>query len=391
MSTAYILSACRTPIGRFQGDFASIAAPELAAVAIREAIRRTGLLATEFDEVILGHVLSAGVGQAPARQAALRVGLPTTVAACTVNKVCGSGLKAVMLADQAIRAGDAKLVVAGGMENMSRSGWLLQRGQRVLGDQQLTDGMQHDGLTCAMTGDSMGTIADHLATLANVSREAQDRFALQSHRRAIEAIDDGAFAEEIVPVAVTSKSGTAEISCDSGPRRETTLEQLAELRPVFGNSGTVTAGNASMISDGAAVVVLADSSVVRRSGIRPLCRIVATATSGGAPEDLFTAPVAAIREVVRKAGHSLQDIDLFEINEAFAVQMIACIDQLDIPSCRVNIHGGAIALGHPIGASGTRVLVTLLGAMQRHGKRLGVAALCLGGGNAVAMLVDREI
>ncbi|QDV69981.1 Acetyl-CoA acetyltransferase [Rosistilla carotiformis] len=391
MSTAYILSACRTPIGRFQGDFASVAASDLAAVAIREAIRRTGLLDAEVDEVILGHVLSAGVGQAPARQAALRAGLPETVAACSVNKVCGSGLKAVILADQAIRSGDAKLVVAGGMESMSRCGWLLQRGQRALGDQQLTDWMLHDGLTCAMTGDSMGAIADQLAARAKISRPTQDRFALESHRRAIEAIDAGAFAEEIVPVAVNTKNGAIEISSDSGPRRETTLEQLAELRPVFGKEGSVTAGNASMISDGAAAVVVADASVAERSVVHPLCRIVATATSGGAPQDLFTAPVAAIREVIRKAEYSLQEIDLFEINEAFAVQMVACIDQLDIPHSRVNIHGGAIALGHPIGTSGARVLVTLLNAMQRHEKRLGIAALCLGGGNAVAMLVDREI
>lgn len=391
MSSAYILSACRTPIGRFRGELAAIAAPDLAAVAIREAVRRTGLTADQVDEVILGHVLSAGVGQAPARQAALRAGLPPSVAACSVNKVCGSGLKAVMFAAAAVGSGDAKLIVAGGMENMSRSGWLLPREQRAMGNQQLIDLMLHDGLTCGIGGTSMGEIAEQLAGCCGIDRESQDRYAIESHRRAIAAIDAGIFATEIVSVPSSDAAETTMIHNDAGPRRDTNLQTLSNLRPVFAKAGSVTAGNASMISDGAAAVLVGNRSMAERSGNDPLCRIVASATVGGPPEDLFIAPVAAVREVVHKSGHSIDEIDLFEINEAFAVQMIACIGQLKIPYDRVNVHGGAIALGHPIGASGARVLVTLLNSLQRRGQRLGIAALCLGGGNAVAMLVDREV
>jgi acetyl-CoA C-acetyltransferase len=391
MSDAFILSACRTPIGKFRRSLASVPVTELGAIAVREAIARAGCEASTIDEIILGNVLSGGVGQAPARQAALGAGLPPTVAALTINKVCGSGLKAVMLAAQGVRCGDVDLVVAGGMESMSQAGWILPRDAAALGDRALVDSLMHDGLVCPFSGQSMGEIADGLATQARISREDQDRFALESHRRAISAAASGAFTSETVSVSVGGGPGSNIVSHDECPRADTDLEALAKLAPAFGKSGTVTAGNSSQISDGAAAVVVGSESAAARLCRRPLARIVAAATSGTAPQDLFLAPVEAVRRVVAKAGCSLDDIDLFEINEAFAVQMLACIGQLDLPPERVNVHGGAIALGHPIGASGARVLVTLLHALVRHGGRRGIAALCLGGGNAVAMLVEREL
>ena len=321
---------------------------------------------SDIDEVILGNVLSAGVGQAPARQAALRAGLPPTVAALTINKVCGSGLKAVMLAAQGVRCGDVDLVVAGGMESMSQAGWILPRDAPALGDRQLVDSMMHDGLVCPFSNQSMGEIADGLAGRAGISREDQDRYALESHRRAVAAAASGAFTAEIVPVVVGRGTNSKIVSHDECPRGDTDLEALANLAPAFGAGGTVTAGNSSQISDGAAAVVVGSESAAARLGRRPLARIIAAATSGIEPQDLFIAPVEAIRRVVAKAGCSLDDIDLFEINEAFAVQMLACMRQLDLPPERVNVHGGAIALGHPIGASGARVLVTLLSALERQ-------------------------
>lgn len=390
MSNAFILSACRTPIGKFRGSISSLPATELGAIVVREAVARAGFEPSEIDEVILGNVLSAGAGQAPARQAALRGGLPPTVAALTVNKVCGSGLKAVMLAAQGVRCGDADLVVAGGIESMSQAAWVLKRDAPALGDRQLIDTLTHDGLSCAFSKQSMGKIADEVGREAAISRGEQDRFALESHRRAVAAAEAGAFSAEIVPVLVGHGSTELLVSRDEGPRSDTDLERLARLSPSFQVGGTVTAGNASLISDGAAAVVVGSESIVARSGVRPLARIVAAATSGARPQDLFTTPVEAIRRVLAKANRELSDIDLFEINEAFAVQMLACMRQLRLPPDRVNVHGGAIALGHPIGASGARVLVTLLHALQRRDGRLGVAALCLGGGNAVAMLVERE-
>jgi len=390
MSDAFILSACRTPIGKFRGALSSLPVTDLGAIAVREAVARAALAPSEADEVILGNVLSAGVGQAPARQAALRAGLPPTVAALTVNKVCGSGLKAVMLAAQGVRCGDVDLVVAGGMESMSQAPLVLPREAPALGDRLLVDSMMHDGLVCAFSKQSMGEIADDLAKQAGISRDEQDRFALDSHRRALEAGQSGAFAAELVPVTLRRGAEELLVTRDEGPRSDTDLERLARLTPAFGAGGTVTAGNSSLISDGAAAVVVGSESMVTRSGRRPLARIVAAATSGAEPHDLFTAPVEAIRRVLAKAKRSLDDVDLFEINEAFAVQMLACLRELRLPPDRVNIHGGAIALGHPIGASGARVLVTLLHALERRGGRLGVAALCLGGGNAVAMLLQRE-
>jgi acetyl-CoA C-acetyltransferase len=389
MSDAYIISACRTPVGKFRGALSTLPAAVLGALAVREAVARAGIQAGDVEEIIFGNVLSAGVGQAPARQAALQAALLPTVAALTVNKVCGSGLKAVMLAAQAIRSGDTEIVVAGGMESMSRAPWLLPRETPALGDRPLIDSMLHDGLICPFTDESTGQIAEALAKRAGISRDEQDRFALESHRRAVSAIESGAFAEEMVPVSVKRGSDSIVVSQDEGPRPDTSLERLAKLPSAFGLGGTVTAGNSSMISDGAAAVVVASEIVVKRLNTRPLARIVASATSGAEPRDLFTTPVEAIRRVLMKAGRSLEEIDLFDINEAFAVQMLACMRELKLPHDRVNVHGGAIALGHPIGASGARVLVTLLHALQKRGGRLGIAALCLGGGNGVAMLVER--
>ncbi|GDY09827.1 acetyl-CoA acetyltransferase [Planctomycetia bacterium] len=389
MSEAVILSACRTPIGKFRGSLSSVSATDLGACVVREAIVRAGVVPADVDEVILGMVLPAGAGQAPARQATLKGGLPATVGALTINKVCGSGLKAVMLAAQAIRGGDADVIVAGGMENMSQAPWLLRREGPALGDRPLIDSMLHDGLECAFSSQSMGHIADSLAQRAGISREAQDRFAVESHRRAVAAASAGAFQTEMVAVLVTNRGQSTSVSADESPRADCDVARLSALRPAFAGDGRVTAGNASTISDGAAAVVVASAVAAERFGRKPLARIVASATAGGPPEELFTAPVAAIRRVLERAGRSLADVDLFEINEAFAVQMLACIQELDLPPDRVNVHGGAIALGHPIGASGARALATLLFALDQRQLRTGVAALCLGGGNAVAMLIER--
>lgn len=389
MSEAVILSACRTPIGKFRGNLSCVPATDLGACVVREAVARAGITPQAVEEVILGMVLPAGVGQAPARQAALKAGLPATVGALTINKVCGSGLKAVMLAAQAIRAGDTDVIVAGGMENMSQAPWLLRRDGPPLGDRALIDSMLHDGLECAFSRQSMGVVADNLARRAGVSREAQDRYAVESHRRAVAAMSAGLFQKEIVAVSIVQRGQAVPVATDEGPRADCDLARLSSLRPAFGSDGSVTAGNASTISDGAAAVVVASASTAERLGCRPMARIVASATAGGEPADLFTAPVTAIRQVLDRAGRSVGDVDLFEINEAFAVQMLACVQQLDLPLDRVNVHGGAIALGHPIGASGARVLTTLLSALEQRQLRTGVASLCLGGGNAVAMLIER--
>jgi acetyl-CoA C-acetyltransferase len=386
MSDAVILSACRTPIGKFRGKLSRLSAAELGAVAVRAALERAGVPGGAVDDVIMGNVLSAGVGQAPARQAALNAGLPPSVSALTINKVCGSGLQAVMLAGQAVRTGDAQVVVAGGMESMSRAPFLVSRETVDAAEQTPADSMLVDGLQCAMSGLSMGTIAENLARADGWTRAQQDGYALSSHRKAVSAAASGLFRDELVAVPV---AGEAEaVTADEGPRRDTTIERLSSLRTVFMQDGTVTAGNASMISDGAAALVVASSEYARKQRLAPLARILASATSGLAPEDLFVAPADAIRLAVRRAGLSLADIDLLEINEAFAVQMLACLRRLELSEDRVNVHGGAIALGHPIGASGARVTVTLLHAMRGRKSRYGVAALCLGGGNAVAAVFE---
>jgi acetyl-CoA C-acetyltransferase len=391
MPEAFLLSAARTPIGRYLGGLADVPAPRLGATAVAEALRRANVPAGQVDEVILGNVLQAGVGQNPARQAALEAGLPDTIAAFTVNKVCGSGLKAVMLAAQAIRAGDAEVLVAGGMESMSRAPYLLfgARTGWKYGDQKVIDAMIHDGLWCAVECWHMGEAAEYIADRCGVSRAEQDRFSAQSHRRAAAAWERGAFAAEVVPVTVGSGPKAKTVSRDEGIRPESTAEALAKLKPAFRDAGTVTAGNASQLSDGAAALVVASARAAERLGAKPLARVVAYATSGVAPKDIFLAPVSAVRQVLSKAGLGLGDIDLFELNEAFAAQMLACGGELKLDEGKVNVHGGAIALGHPIGASGARVLVTLLYALEQRGLRRGLAALCLGGGNAVAMVVER--
>ncbi|HEV3446879.1 MAG TPA: acetyl-CoA C-acetyltransferase, partial [Gemmataceae bacterium] len=376
MPEAFIISAARTPIGKYLGTLSDVPAPQLGAVAIAEAIKRARGSAAQVDEVIMGHVLQAGVGQNPARQAALKAGLPDTIAAVTINKVCGSGLKAVMLAAQAIKASDADLLVAGGMESMSRAPHLLL-GARTgwkYGDQKVVDAMIHDGLWCAFECWHMGEAAEHIAAKCGVSRGDQDRFAAQSHQRAAAAWERGLFNPEVVPVTLGSGAKARTVLRDEGVRPETSAESLGKLKPAFQDQGSVTAGNSSMLSDGAAALVVASSRAAERAGVKPLARIVAYATSGIAPKDIFLAPVGAVRQVLERADLALKDIDLFEMNEAFAAQMLACGRELSLDESRVNVHGGAIALGHPIGASGARVLVTLLYALEQSGLRRVLAA-----------------
>jgi acetyl-CoA C-acetyltransferase len=385
-----IFSAARTPIGRFLGALASLTAVELGVVAARAAIARSGVEASAIDEAIVGCVLTAGLGQAPARQVALGAGMASGSSALTVNMVCGSGLRSVMLAATAIQAGSADLVLAGGTESMSNAPHLLTGGRAgwKAGDRTLVDSMLHDGLTCAIEGWPMGMAAERVADLCGLSRRALDEYAATSQRRAAEAIASGAFRTEIVPVSLLGKTGETLIDTDEGPRAETTAGSLARLAPAFKSDGVVTAGNASTLSDGAAMLVVGSESVANRSGRSPMARIIASATSGLEPRDLFLAPIDAIRNLLAKAGLRPDEIDLYEINEAFASQMLGCIRRLELPLDRVNVHGGAIALGHPIGASGARILVTLVHALKARGGRYGVAALCLGGGNAVAMLIE---
>lgn len=391
MAEAFIVSAVRTPIGKFLGGLSELSSPQLGGEAIGEALRRANLNGRPVDEVIMGCVLQAGLGQNPARQAALAAGLPESTAAVTINKVCGSGLKAVMLGAQAIRAGDAEVVVAGGMESMSRAPYLLMNARSgfKLGDQKAVDAMIHDGLWCAFENWHMGEAAEHIAQKYSISRAEMDRFAAQSQQRAAMSWERGLFDDEVKPLTVGAAPKSRTVARDEGVRGDTTVEGLARLKPAFRAGGLVTAGNASMLSDGAAALVLASGRALEDIGRRPLARIVAYATSGVHPRDIFIAPVAAIRMAAEKARLNLRDIDLFELNEAFAAQMLACNRELKLDEEKVNVRGGAIALGHPIGASGARVLVTLLYAMQERGVRRGLAALCLGGGNAVALVVER--
>ena len=389
--SAYIIAGCRTPVGRFLGGLSSVPATTLGAVAVAEAVRRGGVPLDAVDEVIMGNILSAGLGQAPARQAALGAGLPPEVAAVTINKMCGSGLKAVMLADQAIRSGDAQCVVAGGMESMSRAPFIVNGAREGIkfGHQQLVDTMIQDGLWCAFEDMAMGSEADYIAQSQEVTRAAQDEFSLESHRRAIAAIDAGEFADETVQVSIPSRKGEQVVSQDEGPRRDVAPEALAKLKPAFDRDGTVTAGNASQLSDGAAAVVVTTAAQAKRIDSPIKARIVAQATSGVAPKEIFIAPVTAVEKVLKLADLSLDEIDLVELNEAFAAQCLACMKPLGLDSAKTNVRGGAVAIGHPIGASGARVLVTLLYAMAARKSRYGLASLCLGGGNAVAMVLER--
>ncbi|HIQ06118.1 MAG TPA: acetyl-CoA C-acetyltransferase [Anaerolineae bacterium] len=390
-SEVVIVSAARTPIGKFQGTLATVPATELGAVAVRAAVERAGIDSAQVDEVILGNVVQAGEGQAPARQAALRGGIPPQVGAMTINKVCGSGLKAVMLAAQAIKAGDGALFVVGGMENMNQPPYLLPKarfGYR-LGDGRLVDAVVHDGLWCAYENHHMGNSAEWVAREFNISREEQDRFAYESHRKAIAAIDAGRFRAEIVPVTVPQRKGAPIIfDTDETPRRDTSLEKLARLKPAFQEGGTVTAGNSPPLSDGAAALVVTSGRRADELGLRALARIVAYDQAAVEPIALFTAPIFAVRRLLRKMKVDLGYFDLIELNEAFAAQMLADGKELGLNWNRVNVNGGAIALGHPIGASGARILVTLIYALLDRGLRTGLAALCLGGGEAVAMAIE---
>jgi len=390
---AVILSAVRVPTGKFLGALKSFSATQLGALVVREAVARAGVSPARVDECILGNVISAGLGQAPARQAALHGGLPPQTAALTINKVCGSGLKAVMLAQQAIATGEAEIVVAGGMESMSNAPYLLAKAREGLrlGHGQLLDAMIHDGLWDSFNDIHMGLTGEIVAEKYGLTREQQDAYALESHRRALAAIDAGAFRDEILPVEVPgAKGASTRLEIDESPRRETTLEALARLKPAFKENGTVTAGNAPGVNDGAAALVVATREVARESGRAPLARIVAQATSGVEPSLVMMSPVEAVKKLWKKTGWSASTVDLVELNEAFAVQSLAVIRELDLDPARVNVHGGAVALGHPIGASGARVLTTLLYALRRHGKRRGVATLCLGGGNGVALAIELE-
>ncbi len=392
MSKAVIVSGARTAIGSFGGALTDVPATELGRVAIESALERAGIDRADIEEVIMGNVLQAALGMNPARQSAIAAGIPDIVPSFTVNKVCGSGLKAVVLAAQAIAAGDADLIVAGGMESMSRAPYLLKKarwGYR-LGSDEIVDSMLSEGLTCAMAGCHMGVTAENVAAESRVGREEQDEFSAESQRRAAAAVSAGFFDEEITPVMVAQKKGEAvAFKVDEYVRAGTTAETLARLKPAFQKAGTVTAGNASGINDGAAAVVVASEDRARLMELAPMAQIVSYASAGVDPRFMGMGPVPAIERALEKAGLDLRDIDLFELNEAFAAQSLAVLKKLGLDASRVNVNGGAIALGHPIGASGARVLVTLLYEMRRRDLRRGLAALCIGGGQGIAMIVER--
>jgi len=388
----------RTPIGRFLGGLSTFSAAQLGATVIRAAAERSGIDVGDLDEVIMGNVVPAGGGQAPARQAAIHGGIPGAVPAMTINKVCGSGLKAVMLAAQAIKAGDGRLIVAGGMESMSNVPFYMRglRGGVKFGDQTLQDGLIYDGLWCSFGNCHMGGHAEYTADKANVSREDADKWSLRSHQLAVEAIEAGRFKNEIIPVEVKTRKGSTLVDTDEGPRGDTSLEALGKLRPAFVphapegiTEHVVTAGNAPGLNDGAAALVVASQEYAEANGLEIEAFISGYAVGATEPQDLFFAPIDAVQKLMAKEGKAIGDYDLFEVNEAFAVQAIADMRALDMDEARVNVNGGAVALGHPIGASGARVLVTLLAAMQDRGAGSGLATLCLGGGNAVALSVER--
>ena len=392
MENVVIVSATRTPVGSFNGSLASVSTIDLGKIVITEALKRAGVDGTHVDEVIMGNVLQAGLGQNPARQAALNAGLADSIPAFTVNKVCGSGLKTVALAAQAIAAGDADIIVAGGMENMSRAPFLLDSKARWgyrMGNQQIIDTMVHDGLTCATNHYHMGITAENIAEKYQISRQEQDELALRSQQLAAKAVADGVFDAEIVPVTIKTRKGDIEFARDEYPRAETTAEALAKLKPAFNKEGTVTAGNSSGINDGAAAVVVMTESKAKALGLKPLARIRSYASGGVSPALMGMGPVPATQKALQKANLSLSDIDLIEANEAFAAQFLGVGRELKFDMDKTNIHGGAIALGHPIGASGTRILVSLLYGLQSHNKSLGLATLCIGGGQGIAMIVER--
>jgi len=387
-----LASACRTAVGRFLGTLAPLKASDLGAVAIKGAVERAGIKPADVEEVIMGNVVSAGMGQAPARQAAIKAGIPPEVGSTTINKVCGSGLKAVAMAAQAIKAGDYKIIVAGGMESMSNVPFYFFKGRsgQKFGNMELVDGMIHDGLWCAFEDTHMGNLGDWTAANSKITREEQDKWAADSHRKAVAAIKAGKFKAEIVPVEIPQKKGDPIIfDTDEGPREDTNEEALAKLRPAFSKDGTVTPGNAPGLNDGAAALVVMSAEKAKAMGVKPLAKITGYATGGTPPKELFYAPVAAVRNLMAKTGAKISDYDLIEVNEAFSAQVLADGKELCWDWARVNVNGGSIALGHPIGASGARVLTTLLYAMADRGAKTGLATLCLGGGNAVAMSVEK--
>ena len=389
-----IISACRTPVGKFQGSLSDLSAPQLGAIVVREAVLRAKLDPKQVDECIMGNVVSAGLGQNPARQAAIFGGLPPEVGAMTVNKVCGSGLKAVGLAAQALKTGDSLIVVAGGMESMTNAPYLLlqaRKGYR-LGNAQIIDSMVHDGLWDIYNNYHMGITGENVAEKYGITREEQDEFALNSHRKAVAATKECRFKVQILPVELPArKKGEAPIifDKDESPREDTTIEILRSLKPAFKKDGTVTAGNAPGVNDGAAAVVVTSAKRAQELGAQPMVRIVAQATSGIDPKWVMMAPVSAVRKIWEKTGWKNEDVDLYELNEAFSVQALGVMRELGLDPNKVNVNGGAVAIGHPIGASGARVLVTLIYEMIRRDVHRGIAALCLGGGNAVAMAVER--
>jgi acetyl-CoA C-acetyltransferase len=396
--TAVVVSGARTPIGRFLGGLSPLRAPDLGGIAIRAAVERAGIDPGEIYDVIMGNVVSGGVGQAPARQAAMKGGIPETVGAMTVSRVCGSGLQSVMLAAQAIRAGDAQVMLAGGMESMSNAPFYLfgHREGVKFGNQQIIDGLVHDGLWCSFESCHMGGHAEYTAHKGNISREDADEFSYNSHRKAVEAMEGGRFRDEIVPVEISGRKGTTVIDTDEPPRKDTTAETLSRLKPAFTQymprevtDPVVTAGNAPGLNDGGAALVVTSEDYARAHGLEILARVNAYATGAVAPRELFFAPVKAVRRVMEKEGKNIGDYDLIEANEAFAVQALADGRELGWDWDRVNVNGGAVALGHPIGASGARILVTLLNAMRQRDAHTGLATLCLGGGDAVALSVER--
>ena len=391
MEEAVILSAVRTPVGTFNGSFAEVSAVELGRVAIAEALNRAGVAADAIDEVLMGNVLSAGLGENPARQASIFAGIPDSVPATAINKLCGSGLKTVALAAQSIRAGDGEVIVAGGLENMSRAPYLLLKARTGyrMGNAELVDSLMLDALTDAFLNCHMGVTAENVAKEFEVSRQDQDEFAARSQRLAGAAMTAGAFKREIVPVTIKGRKGDTVVDTDEHPRAGTDMEKLSALKPAFDKEGSVTAGNASGMNDGGAALVIAGAGRAQAEGWKPIARIRAYASVGVAPRIMGIGPSPATRAVLKKAGMSISDIDLFEINEAFAAQSVAVARDLALPDEKLNIRGGAIALGHPLGASGARILTTLLHAMQDLDKQTGLAALCIGGGQGIAMVVER--
>jgi len=392
LNEAVIISAARTPVGKFLGSLKGFTATQLGALVVRESVKRAGVKPEDVDEVIMGCVIQAGLGQNPARQAALNGGLPSTVAAVTVNKVCGSGLKAVMMAAQGVQLGDSELVVAGGMESMSNAPYLLPKAREGyrLGNGELVDSMINDGLWCAFENYHMGCTGEVVAEEYAISRSQQDEFAVNSHRKAAAAIKEGKFKDEIVPVEIPQKKGAALIfDTDETVREDTTAEVLGKLKPAFKSEGTVTAGNAPGVNDGASAVVVTSLRRARELGVEPMAKIVAQAVAGVEPRMVMMAPVEAVRKLFKKTGWSGSEVDLIELNEAFSVAAVAVTRELGLDPAKVNVNGGAVALGHAIGQSGSRLLTTILYELKRRDARRGIVALCLGGGNAVAMAIER--